>query len=410
MKMMKKFPISYWLATGEQTPWEGDGTAKVDTWNELGITLAMVPCNLDHKEQVYSVLDRAQQYDMKVFLCDPRANWRKLKGEGEEKYREGMKEALADFGSHPAMFGFFIGDEPDAPDAEAAFAAVRINNEMAPHLTAYLNLLPWFDWIGPRMGTDAYAPYLDRVVNEGKTKLLSYDCYAQMWPDREVAYRDYFNNLREYYLASKRNDVPFFNIVLSSGHYDYRCPSKGDMWWQLTTSVAHGASGVTWFVLEIPGVWENYRDLPINVLGDKTEQFYWLREVNCIFNNYCGEVMATLKIDKCYHVGETFGGMPLFEPFDNIVDIKGNNPLIISSFYNEEGERFYVICNNCPEESTHFTLKTKGNIKMKRCVYGNKFEPIVMASDPIAELKQVPDQSIGLWMAPGQMVLLKEEK
>lgn len=404
MKIMKKFPISFWNAMG----WNCDSKEKVDTWNDLGITLPMMPCDLNNKQQVYNALDRAEEHGMKVFLCDPRANWRILMNEGEEKYREGMKEAIEDFGNHPAMFGFFIGDEPDAPETEAAFKGVRINNEMAPHLTAYLNLLPWFDWIGERIGSEEYGPYLDRAIKEGNSKLLSYDCYVQMERNEE-GYRVYFNNLREHYLSTKRNNVPFFNIVLSSGHYNYQCPSKDDMLWQLTTSVAHGASGVTWFLIEIPDLWENYRNLPINLLGDRTEQFYWLREVNCTFNNYCGEIMNTLKIDKCYHVGKAYGGMPLFEPFDNIVDIKGNNPLIISSFYNENGERFYVICNNSPEKSDHITLKTKGDVKLTRCVYGNKFEEIKMASDAVADLQKIPDQSIGFWVAPGQMLLLKEE-
>ena len=202
------------------------------------------------------------------------------------------------------------------------------------------------------------------------------------------------------------------NIVLSCGHYAYRCPSKDDMWWQLCSSVAMGASAVSWFFIELPGVWDNYRNAPINQLGDKTQQFYWLREVNCMFNDHMGRIMNTLSIDKCYHVGEAYGGMPLFEPFDGIVDVKANDgiPLIVSSFHNENGERFYVVCNNTPFRSVHVSMKIKGDIKLTQCVYGNRFAPISILSDPVGEQMNVPDQSLGFMLAPGRMMLLKEEK
>ena len=111
-------------------------------------------------------------------------------------------------------------------------------------------------------------------------------------------------------------------------------------------------------------------------------------------------------------MGEAFGGMPLFEPFEGIVDVKGSDaaPLIISSFYNAEGERFYVVCNNTPEKSTYVSIKIKGDITLERCVYGNRFEKIQILSDPVGEQMNLPDQSLAFYLAPGQMALLKEIK
>lgn len=407
MKGMKQYPILAWHYCGfNRSPKQ-----KVEDWHDMGLNIVTAPVDLNHKEIIREALDLAAGYNMKLILFDPRTGWRTLTKVGEEEYRKGVAEAIADFGSHPGVFGFYIGDEPDAPDAADAFKALRINEEMAPHLTAFLNLLPWFDWIGPRMGTDAYAPYLDRASRESNAKILSYDCYAQMWDDKAKAYRDYFNNLREYYENYKRNGMPFINTVLCIGHFSYRCPSKDDLLWQLTTSVAQGAAGVMWFHIEQSDLHANYRNAPINVLGDRTTEFGWMREVNCVFNNYVGEIMATLSIDKCYHVGEAYGGMPLFEPFDNIVDVKSSEtPLIVSSFHNEAGERFYVVCNNSPETSTHVSMKVTGEINLTQCVYGNRFAPISLLSDPIGEKMNVPGQSLGFLLAPGQMALLKEEK
>lgn len=401
---MKRFPVSFWNTTSIT---DNPG-ATAEMWRDLGITLAMSPSyTADDRDKVTALLDRAAELDIKVILCDYRTHWRNLTSNGEAAYRAAFLEAVGEYGSHPAVFGYFVGDEPDAPDAADAFLTMKIQKEIAPHLTAYINLLPWFDWIGPRMGTDALAPYLDRVAAEGKADLLSYDCYTQMWQG-ESGYDVYFNNLREYYEAVLRLDLPYFNIVLSCGHYAYRCPSKDDMLWQLGTSVAHGAAGVSWFFIELTGIWDNYRNAPINQLGERTEQFGRLSEVNRVFNNYCGEIIHTLTIDTCYHITKAFGGMKLFEPFGNILNVSSAVPAIFSRFHDADGNKYYVVCCNSPAESTQVSIKFKENIKIERCIYGNKFAPVDVHTDPIGAVEGEGGQTVSIYLAPGQVALFKE--
>ena len=210
-----KYPICFWNTNSL----ENCVPNLVETWHDLGITIAMSPTyKRDDKYKMLKILDEAQDFGIRVILCDYRTHWNVLARNGQDEYRRHAEEAHEDYGHHPAVYGFFIGDEPEAHQIDDALCAMRIHQEINPELTAYLNLLPWFDWIGERMGTDALAPYLDRVKNEGKAKLLSYDCYTQMW-DGERGYDDYFNNLREYYLATKRLNIPYWNIVLATGHY-----------------------------------------------------------------------------------------------------------------------------------------------------------------------------------------------
>ena len=407
MKYTENFTISGWAARGIDKP----PREKIKEWHDLGLTLMIASSNKNNWAQTHELLDEAYKCGMKLIIQDWEANRDNLLIFGEEHYRESMRKLIAEFGSHPATFGFYITDEPDASNIECTLKAARINQEMAPHLTAYLNLLPWFDWIAERMGTEAYAPYLDRVVKEGDIKLLSYDCYTQMYKDK-VGYDSYFKNLREHYLASKRNNVPFFNIVLCTGHYDYQCPSKDDLWWQLNTSVAHGAKGVSWFILDIPDNGQNYRNAPINLLGERTPEFDILSEVNRTFNEYCGRVFATLEIDQCYHVCKAYGGMPLFEPFGCIENIesRANVPLIASGYHNKEGERFFAICNNTPDETASVSLTIKEGSDITRCYFGNVFAAPDSLTDPVGERenKKGNTKTYTFFMAPGQIALFKE--
>ncbi|MFA6948932.1 MAG: hypothetical protein WCQ72_08110 [Eubacteriales bacterium] len=407
--MDNKFLISFW-----NTQDIDDASAnEADMWHDLGITVAMSPsCGEGDEEKLTAILDGAQKYGIKVIICDKRANWHSYERLGDAEYRKLFARLNDAYGAHPAVYGFFVGDEPNAPDFEAALAVVRIQNEIAPQLTAYLNLLPWFDWIAERMGTPALAPYLDRAVNESGTKILSYDCYAQMWGSDE-GLDVYFNNLREYYENVKRNNVPFVNIILSCGHYNYRTPSKNDMQWQLGTSVAMGARGISWFFVTLPGIWDNYRNAPINQLGERTESFAWLSEVNRVFQNYVGTLMSTLTIDACYHVGRAYGGVAMFEPFGNLLSVSSSDesvPLIASRFHDNAGGEYYVVCVNSPEKSAYVSMSFTEGLKLSRSVYGGKFAPVTSHTDPIGALDRKEGQSAGVWLAPGQLVVIRAEK
>jgi hypothetical protein len=404
---MSKYPISFWsnISMHQLVP-DAPGM-----WRDLGITLAMSPSySAGDKGEVIKLLNRSAELDIKVIMRDYRTHWRNLTKLGEKGYRELFQQVLDDYGSNAAVYGFFAGDEPDTTSAPDAFAALRIQGEMAPQLTAYLNLLPWFSWLAPRFGTSNLSDYLDRVVSEGNAKLLSYDCYAQMQSEFD-GLDVYFENLKGYYLATKRLGVPFFNIALSCGHYRYRCPTKDDLQWQLGTSVAHGAAGVSWYVIQTPGINDNYRNAPINQLGERTQAFTDMSEVNRVFNNYCGEIITELKIDTCYHVGKAYGGMPLFEPFGNVLEVESNDdvPLIFSRFHDKAGKTYYIVCCNSPVETTYVSITMKTGLNLMRCNYGNRFSSIGAHTDPIGEKDVQEGQTAGIWLSPGQIALLKED-
>ena len=407
MEYNKNFTISAWSCHGiDKSPAE-----KVKEWRDLGLTVMTAYSNKKNWELTHQLLDEAEKCGMKLIIQDWDANCDNLRINGEEYYRACMKKLIEEFGSHPATYGFYITDEPSADNIDVTLKACAINQEMAPHLTAYLNLLPWFDWIGERMGTKEYAPYLDRVVKEGKVKILSYDCYTQMYQNK-VGYNDYFNNLREYYLASKRNNLPFWNIVLCTGHYDYMCPTKEDLIWQMNTSVAHGAKGVSWFIIDEPDG-HNYRNAPLNIMGERTPEFDVLGEVNRTFNAYHGKVFAELTIDECYHVGKAYGGMPLFEPFGCITEIESRNdlPLIDSGYHDSEGTKYYAICNNSAREVASVTMRIKDEAVIDRCYYSNRFSAPSSLTDPVGELynKGGKTKTYTFFLAPGQIVLYREQ-
>lgn len=380
---MNKYPISFWnvahMDKVENTP-----AQRVSDWKDLGITLAMSPSfGTDYIPTAKEYLDECEKAGIKLILCDRRTHWRYMIENSEDAYREAFKQALAAFDGHPALFGFYVGDEPDAQNVEYAKAALRIQAELAPHLIAYLNLLPWFDWIGERMGTTYLAPYLDTIVEQGKAQLLSYDCYAQMQKNITTGKDVYFENLRNYYEAYKRHGVPYMSIVLcgshSSDYTHYPVPTKDQLRWQLGSSVAMGAASVSWYVIDPCGMYEavghlyDYRDLPINALGERTEHYARLSEVNRMFLKHMGDVMHGLVIDECYHYGKCYGGVAAFRPFGKIKNLTSDGDLIVSRFHDKDGAEYYMVCCNSPTDSATFELIFEEGTQLSYCAWGNRF-------------------------------------
>lgn len=380
---MHTYPISFWnvahMEKVENTP-----AQRVSDWKDLGITLAMSPSfDPDYVEVAKQYLDECEKAGIKLILSDRRSHWRYLIANGEEAYRAAFRESLAAFDGHPALFGFYVGDEPDATAVEYAKTALRIQYEEAPHLIAYLNLLPWFDWIGERMGTTYIAPYLDKIVEQGKSQFLSYDCYVQLQKEAADGKDVYFENLRNYFEAYKRHGVPFMNIVLCGSHScentHYPVPTTDELRWQLGSSVAMGAASVSWYVIDPCGIYEDaghlydYRELPINALGERTPNYTRLSEVNRMFLKHMGDVMHNLVIDECYQYGKCYGGVEAFRPFGKVKDLAADGPMILSRFHDKDGNDYYLACCNSPTDSITFTLTFDADTKLSYCAWGNRF-------------------------------------
>ena len=218
----------------------------VKDWAECGMTVTQSPYfdpEKHDKKLITDLLDACLRCDIKLILRDSRSAGKKFSN--KEAYRKGMTEAFADFGKHPAVYGFFIGDEPStAEEHQNCIAAYQIQKEIAPNLIPMLNFLPWGPWW--MEGGKNLEKQMKDFISESGADFICYDHYGQMNPE-ESGTESYFANLRFYSDLAADADIPFWTTLLSIGHYRYRCPTQDDFRWQLSTSVASGCKGVLWF-------------------------------------------------------------------------------------------------------------------------------------------------------------------
>jgi hypothetical protein len=387
----------------------------VKDWADLGMTITMSPGfdpKIHDKKLMYDVLDESEKLGLRLILRDERAS---LAGAMDiDAYRRTYREALEEFGRHPAVHGFFIGDEPGKPEEYDRCASVfKIHHEEAPGLLPLLNFLPY--WVGIEndcLGGKSFEDWAFDFANRSKCDLFCYDHYAQMDPGEEGTDR-YFLNLWKYYHAAKKAGIPLWTTLLSTGHFRYRCPTQDDMRWQVSTAVASGCRGILWFTVYDDG-YRNYRNAPINELGRRTVQYEWLAcELRRFRDNY-GALFMSLDFKDAFHLYKAYGGYPLFQ--DNATHrvvrrvwsahhVNG----MVSFFTDKDNREYVVLTNNSKTESDLFAMALEPKVKTVYNLRKNGsqvFDFALQHHDAYYKTDDIETHA-GVYLAPGQMEVFR---
>lgn len=376
-----------------------DNAAAVQDWKELGMSLPMTfEYNPEQHTpaQMLSLLDECAKNGMKAIVCDSRTRFSRYVKEGEEAFIAGVKAAVADFGSHPANFGFHVGDEPTVQQFEGAIAACQIVGKLAPHLQPFINLLPFWDgddsqeaMLGVTTAKE-YAAKLDDFVKRSGVKILAYDCYSQCaYFQREKYRNDYFRNLRIFGEVARANGIELWTSLLSVGHWSLRVPTADDLRWQLSTAISHGVSCIQWFFIYCRDYDGSFREAPIDEFWTRTETFGKLARENKVFMQYLAPLLADYEFDKVEHYNESVdagGGFEVFkgtEELKKITYVINATPISVTRFVNKEGKVAYAIVNLSQTEPTKIRVDFEGALSKHKRAY---------------------------WFAPGQMTVYTEDR
>jgi len=157
--------------------------------------------------------------------------------------------------SHPALYCYFITDEPSAGDFPPLGRLVAYLRQRDPAHLAYINLFPTYannKQLGTKGDTvTAYREHLRQFLAVVKPSLLSWDHYqfAKAGDNAE-----YFLNLALVRQASQQSGVPFLQIVQAcTWTPSMRVPVPDEMRYLVYTTLAYGAQGISYYVYCHPG-------------------------------------------------------------------------------------------------------------------------------------------------------------
>lgn len=417
MIRFKKFPIGFWPAFPPNFKWTKE---EVLRWKKCGITLTISPYydpKKTDKKHFFEMLDFCAEQGIYLIVHDERGRLSTYKND-PENYKAIYQTAVDDFGDHPAVVGFFIGDEPYGDTIIPCQEICRIQKETAPHLLPYLNFLPYegLKDCGYNTNGKTFDKWIDDFAKESKTPAFSYDCYFQMNPEGEYI-NNFFENLRNYKKAAVRHDAFLFSIMLGVGHFRYRVPNEDELRWQFNGAVATGANGILWFTFYTPVRSNNYRGGAIDEFGDETETYRALSRLQRKFNRDYAEHINTSKHLFTLCIGRQYGGYDGFcsnEPLcieQGVLAASSTNgvPGMLSFFQRDDGKKFLLVFNNSYKDSDLFKLTLKGSVKKVYRLYGeDKIDFEVHHWD--AHFRRNENAvEVGIWLAPGQFDLFELE-
>lgn len=254
-------------------------------------------------------LDTVHKHGLRAMVHDGLINPASLDDPARKAELDQLIAAVKD---HPAMYAYFIGDEPNAarfPGLGKLFAYLR---EKDPAHLAYLNLFPTYA-SNEQLGNSgdvvtAYTEHLRQYVDLVKPGLISYDHYHYTIGGDS---KQYFLNLGLIRQAALQAGVPFLNIVQACtwAPDSMRIPHTAEVRWLVNTSLAYGAQGISYYVYCHPG---HYGALA-TADGQPTPLYYGLQPANRDFVAIAEQLQPLVSLGA-YHVNDNSLGAEALPP------------------------------------------------------------------------------------------------
>lgn len=311
-------------------------------------------------------LDTAQRFGLRALLRDGLINPQSLEDPAK---RQELQALLARVKDHPALYAYYLTDEPSAPHFPALGKLVAYLREQDPAHLAYINLFPTYasnEQLGTKGDTvTAYAEHLRQYVEVVEPGLISYDHY-HFTAKGDGA--QYFLNLGMIRRKALEAGVPFLNIVQACTWTPaMRIPTPEELTWLVYTSLAYGAQGISYYVYSHP----RHEGAMALADGTPTLLYHAASRLNREFVAIATQLQP-LRSLGAYHVGDVPVGAEAL-PDDAAVALEPPAPaagLLIGLFGRDSAATHAVIVNLDYKEAVPATLVAPRRVRVFQCGSG----------------------------------------
>lgn len=346
----RQFIVGFWVGPpSEQTTPE-----RYKEIAQAGFNLVMPPCPPPPRGEVVElnkrILDLCRDNGMQAVVEDPRVVGARPDSPDFERNLDGV---VSDYGSHPALFGYYVMDEPSIHEFPRLAAISRYLLSRDPKHVPIVNLLPIVateTHLGAPFTMDAaqypaaaraYEDHVAQFVSTVRPPLLSYDEYDLFVGGGMRGM--YFANLEIIRQAALEHALPFSNTVLISAHSHphgvYRSPSIDDLRFLVYTTLAYGARGLMYF-----GYWSWPPFVGIMSLdGTRTEYYDRVSQLNREVRTLA-PILCELRSAAVYHVGDIPRGARALPADDLIQSVHGADTLL-GLFDDAKGLQYVMLVN-----------------------------------------------------------------
>lgn len=289
-----------------------------------------------------------------------------------------LKDAVADYIDHPALYGTVLRDEPGVYDLPRLALLAKEYSRIAPDKLPVINLLPSYANEDQFNYVD-FPTYIDRCASELGVPYVSYDHYPLYGNNgRTWVQEKYLSDFEVTSDACRKYglDLWYFIQTLAFNRI-LREPAEQDLRWQIYCALSFGARVIQLFTYGSPGDASGSTGSEIFELGlidrkgEKTARYdamqRVLRELRGFDGAYVQYRHAGAMLNKMGFQPDPAGeevelvfptttmrrrikhnyldlAHPL-ERFEPIVSVRGDQPVLAGCFAKESGEKAFTLVN-----------------------------------------------------------------
>ena len=336
-------PFAMLAFSVQAMPAQSDGFFPIMPWNEVTNDRAVIQKIKDCGFTIAGfvspeTLNTCRKVGIKGMVYDPRIynnDWATMDA---ATARKKALPAILAVRRNPAVYGYFLCDEPGANSFPGLAIMTGLVRDAAPHTPAYVNLFPNYAGSG-QLGMDSYDKYLDEFASTVHPAWMCYDHYALM--DDGTLRPGYWANLEEVRAAARKYNLPFWNIILAIAHFHYRIPTADDFRFQVYSSLACGARGIVYYSYFNYPI-GNYRGAAIDQFGHATPTWDNIQNVNLQIQKLAPTLLK-LNSDEVYHFGTVPSGC--HGPDTNSLVAGMDGDFAVGDFTHVDGTRYVMIVN-----------------------------------------------------------------
>lgn len=345
-----------------------------------------------------NLLDLCAKHGVGVIAHARFPSWWGGDGKNAGKYGETLPldkldAALAKCGRHPALWGDYPVDEPNAHDFAHVNAVAKRYEAKFPGQLAFVNLYPIYANTAPsgiapelqkapsQLGTASYQEHIDRYVREVDTDYICFDSYPFTGP-----FAGYLENLDIVGKACRASGRDLWVIIQSGAWKPENVLGEFQIRWQACLCLAYGAN-VIMHASYSPGWW-NETTSCVNKAGEKNATYGYVQHVNAelhalsdVFMRYqslgvypCGNIAgAGTKMVKQLEAQRTRNGDALGRAERRLLEgIETDGAAVAGLFRRRDGGGYAVMLVNAQDPwdahaAINVDLKLKGSVYVKGC-------------------------------------------
>ena len=328
------------------------------------------------------MLELGEKYGVGITVND-----RRYFQEGTALTEEQAEAYLSEYRDYKAFCGIHGVDEPETDD----FYVGEDNNKPISYYQTAINILEKLNvWsFGNLLACNAagnrakYDTYVETWLNSCDMKMLMWDHYVH---DIGVSEKDYFYSLSYGREKATEHQIPFWTFIQagsqwrtsdseaqdSNGYY----PNKGEFLWNVNTSLAYGAKGISYFPLIQPTYFAVAESTPydferngmIGASGNLNRWWYYAQTANkqiaavdeVLMNSVSKGVIVTSEQAKADNADSTC----IIEgtAWRELTNITGD---VMVGCFNYQGKSAFYVVNYDMEYAQNINLEFSENYKFE---------------------------------------------